>query len=67
MNKVKYIVMAVINGTSKEWRFEGVEEKQNAIEKFKSLKGEASKRWLYSVDAEDETIWYNIGKHYEED
>lgn len=61
--KVKYKILAVINGITKEYNFR-LEEKDEAISTFKDIKKRADRCVMFSIDSEDPDIWYNIGKNY---
>lgn len=61
--KRKYIIMYVINGASMQKEFSR-EQKEEAIEAFKRIKARASRSWFYSIDSEDDTIWYDWTQRY---
>lgn len=62
MNK-KYIVMAVFDGITKEFYFT-VEEKAEAIACYKNVRMRADRAKFFSIDSEDDDIWYDLSNKY---
>ena len=58
MKRTKYIIMAVFNGVTKEFRFT-VEQKEEAKATYKNILLRADRAKVYSIDSEDEDIWYD--------
>lgn len=61
--KTKYIILAVFNGITKEFKYT-VDKKAEAINDFKNMRLRADRIRMFSIDSEDDTIWYDIGKNY---
>lgn len=61
--KVKYKIIAVFEGVTKEFNFPK-EQKQEAIAHFKNIRMRADRAKLYSIDSEDEEIWYDLSDKY---
>ena len=59
--KAKYILMWVCNYTHRQVEYTK-EEKQQAIDDFKSLIGRVKCLRLFSIDSDDPDIWYDLGK-----
>lgn len=59
--KTKYIIMAVFGGITKQFEFP-VEQKAEAIAWYKNIKLRADRARMFSIDSEDDSIWYDIGK-----
>lgn len=64
-NKVKYLVMFVSNGITKEFKF-SKDQKAEAIAAFKNIRMRAGTQRikLFSIDSDDEDIWYDLSKNY---
>lgn len=61
--KPKYILMFVMDGLTHEQRFP-LKKKEEAVMKFKLLLDDPD-CWrvkLFSIDSEDDELWYDIGK-----
>lgn len=61
--KAKYILLFVSNGITNQIEF-SAHEKAEAIAAFKNVRMRADKVKLFSIDSEDDEIWYDIGKNY---
>lgn len=56
---VKYVVVAVIDGATKEFRFPRG-EKAEAVALFKDVLLRADRARLFSIDSDDPEIWYDL-------
>lgn len=62
--KTKYLIIARFNGgIENEYRFTK-EEKAEAIATFKNIRMRAAYIKLFSIDSEDEDIWYDLSNKY---
>ena len=61
--KKKYIIMAVFNGVTKEFSFP-VTEKAEAIACYKNIRMRADRCKFFSIDSEDNDIWYDLSNKY---
>ena len=58
----KYIVLFVMNGITRQVEFDRG-QKHEAIEYFKQIRKSADRARLFSIDSEDEEIWYDLSKN----
>ena len=56
----KYILIFTANGISKELKYKA-NQKEQAISDFKNLNRRLDYVRLFSIDSEDESIWYDLG------
>lgn len=61
--KTKYIVMAVFNGVTKQFDYP-VSEKEEAIACYKNVRMRADRCKFFSIDSEDDEIWYDLSERY---
>ena len=61
--KVKYIVLCVFDGVTKQFEFP-VSQKAEAISAFKNVSLRADRAKLFSIDSEDESIWYDLSNSF---
>lgn len=63
--KVKYIIMFVKKGITQEFKFPAG-QKEEAIRVFQKIRSfdDVQRIRLFSIDSEDEEIWYDLGKNY---
>ena len=61
--KVKYKILAVFNGVSNEFNYP-VEKKTEAISDYKNIKMRADRCKLFSIDSEDDELWYDLSNKY---
>ena len=61
--KAKYIVLFVMNGVTKEITY-SVDQKAEAIASFKNIRMRADRAKLFSIDSEDNDIWYDLSNNY---
>lgn len=61
--KKKYIILAVFNGVTNEFSF-SVTEKAEAIACYKNIRMRADRAKFYSIDSEDNDIWYDLSDKY---
>lgn len=61
--KKKYVIMAVFNGVTKEFSFPK-EQKEEAIATYKNIRMRADRAKFFSIDSEDEDIWYDLSNKY---
>ena len=61
--KTKYIVLMVIEGKTNQFKY-SKEQKAEAICAYKNLRLRADRVKLFSIDSEDEDIWYDLSNKY---
>lgn len=61
--KVKYIVMFVMNGVTKQIDY-SKEQKMEAVAAFKNIKLRADRTKFFSIDSDDNDIWYDLSNNY---
>lgn len=61
--KVKYVIIVVIDGKTTQFEYP-VEDKAQAICDFKNIRLRADRIRLFSIDSEDEEIWYDLSNKY---
>ena len=61
--KVKYKIIANFHGITNEFNF-NVNEKSEAIACFKNVRMRADKTKFFSIDSEDNEIWYDLTNKY---
>lgn len=61
--KKKYIILACVNGCTKEFDFT-VDKKAEAISCYKEIKVKAERAKFFSIDSEDEDMWYDLSNKY---
>ena len=55
----KYIILAVVNGVTKEFKFKR-EEKAEAIATFKNIRMRADRCKMFAIDADFNDLWYDV-------
>ena len=58
MKEVKYIILAVINGVTKQFEFTR-EKKNEAIAHFKNIRMRADRCKFFTVDNDFNDLWYD--------
>lgn len=61
--KVKYKIIAVFDGITNEFDFP-LSEKEEAIAAYKNIKLRADRCIFFSIDSEDDDIWYDLSNKY---
>ena len=61
--KLDYIILAVVNGVTKEFKFSS-EEKENAVSTFKNIRMRAERCKFFAVDVDDNDYWFDITNKY---
>lgn len=61
--KVKYKIIAVFKGITKEFNFRLCEKKE-AIAAYKNIRLRAERCKFFSIDSEDDEIWYDLSNKY---
>lgn len=61
--KLKYIILAVINGVTKEFRF-NPDEKENAVSAFKNIRMRSDRCKFFAIDVDDDDYWFNLTDKY---
>lgn len=61
--KVKYIILAVFDGITKQFEFDK-SMKAEAIAAYKNIRMRADRAKLISIDSDDDTIWYDLSNKY---
>lgn len=61
--KAKYIIAFVMDGITRQFDF-GKEQKDEAIRAYQNIKGISDRAKFWSIDSEDEDIWYDLSGNY---
>lgn len=61
--KAKYIILAVFGGVTNQFEFTR-DQKAEAVATFKNVRMRADRAKLFSIDSEDEDVWYDLSFKY---
>lgn len=61
--EVKYKIMEVFNGITKEFNFPK-NKKAEAIAAYKNIRMRADRCRFFSIDSDDNDIWYDLSDKY---
>ena len=61
--KVKYIVIFVVDGITKQVEYNKA-QKAEAVSAYKNIRMRADRAKLFSIDSEDEDIWYDLSNKF---